>query len=331
MKKIICCIFTIIMLMSCFFSISSFAANGQKITIEYVSTDGPLDNVSFSIYRIGDVSGSKIIPNSIFDDYSVSFDISDSEKLTTLAKTVSAYALRDDITPDFTDITNENGVADFDGRVFDAGAYLYVAEKHFQYGNIYFCEPVIIVLPYGDEDSIVSKPKYEVVPEDGESISVAYRVLKGWKNDEENVRPPEIQVQLLRDGEIYDTVTLNIENNWRYQWDNLSSRYHWTVTEKDVAPGYLVSLSQNEKTLLLVNSVPDEEDTTVPDEPTTDTESTTSPAQTTSPSETTTTPDEPELPQTGALRWPIPYIACAGVFLFIVGYATYRKSETADE
>lgn len=331
MKKIICCIFTVIMILSCFFSFSSFAANGQKITIEYISTDGPMQNASFSIYRIGDVSGGKIIPNNVFDAYSVSFDISDAEKMTTLAQTVSAYALRDDILPDFTDTTDKNGIADFDGHFFEDGAYLYIGEKHIQNGNIYFCEPVIVVLPYGNGDSVISKPKYEVVPEDTESISVAYRVLKGWQNDTENNRPPEIEVQLLRDGEIYDTVTLNKENNWRHQWDNLSVRYHWTVTEKDVSPGYLVSLSQNEKTLFLVNSAPKEEDTSIPDESTSEPEDSTSPSETTSPDETTTQPDEPELPQTGALRWPIPYLACAGVFLFIVGFATYRKSELADE
>ncbi len=320
------------MFLSCFFSFTSFASNGQKITIEYISTDGPLQNAAFSVYRIGDVSGNKIIPNDVFDAYSVSFDISDAEKMSTLARTVSAYALRDDIVPDFTDTTDKNGIADFNGHIFEDGAYLYIGEKHFQNENIYFCEPVIVVLPYGDGESVVSKPKYEVVPEDTESISVAYRLLKAWNEDEENSRPPEIEVQLLRDGEIYDTVTLNKDNNWRHQWDNLSVRYHWTVTEKDVAHGYLVSLSQNEKTFLLVNSVTDEEDTTIPDESTTEPEDTTSPAETTtSPTETTTKPDEPELPQTGALRWPIPYLACAGVFLFIVGFATYRKSELSDE
>lgn len=337
-KKIACYVIMSVMVLLVFCNITVFGANGQKIAIDYTSSEGPLHNASFSIYRIGDVSGNKIIPNSVFDAYSVSFDISDAEKMTTLAQTVSAYALRDDIVPNFTDTTDENGIADFDGHIFEEGAYLYICKKHFQNGNIYFCEPVIVVLPYGDGDSVVSKPKYEVVPEDMESISVAYRLLKAWNEDEENIRPPEIEVQLLRDGEIYDTVTLNIDNNWRHQWDNLSVRYHWTVTEKDVAHGYLVSLSKNEKTFFLVNSVTNEEDTTSPDESTTVPENTTSPDETTTtpvntttPNETTTIPDEPELPQTGALRWPIPYLACAGVFLFIVGYAIYRKSEVADE
>lgn len=334
-----------IVFLSCFFSFSAFAANGQKITIEYISTDGPIQNAPFSIYRIGDVSGRNIIPNSVFGAYSVSFDISDAEKMTTLAQTVSGYALRDDIMPDFTDTTDINGVADFEGHLFEDGAYLYIGEKHFQNGNTYFCEPVIVVLPNGDDDRVVSKPKYEVIPEDTENISVSYRVLKAWQNDEENNRPKEIQVQLLRDGQIYDTVALSKENNWRHQWDNLSVLYHWTVTEKVVAHGYRVSVSQNEKTFLLVNSVTEEEDTTTPvestttpvsttspTETTTSTESTTSPTETTTtPDETTTTPDEPDLPQTGALRWPIPYLACAGMFLLIVGYATYRKSEAADE
>ena len=47
------------------------------------------------------------------------------------------------------------------------------------------------------------------------------RVLKIWKDDIPQSRPKEIVIQLLKDGVIYDTVTLNAVNNWRYTWEKL--------------------------------------------------------------------------------------------------------------
>lgn len=337
MKKIVCCMLSVLMLVS-LLSVMAFATARQQIIIDYDTDDGPLSDVEFSVYRLGDVDGKRIIPDSSFSSYSVSFDISDAEKISSLALTLSAYTLRDKITPDHTDRTDENGVADFDGEYFEAGAYLYLGEKHFQYDNIYFCDAAIIILPYGEGDSVVSKPKYEVTPDDPESVTVSYKILKSWYEDDPGKRPVYIEVQLLRDGEVYDTVVLDDSNNWRYQWTGLSSRYHWIVTEKIVAQGYLVSLSKNEKTYLMSNSTSDDEESTIPIESTTFNDPPTEPVSTTLPDDSTTSvvttsadDDGDELPQTGALKWPVPYLACIGLILIIAGFVTYRKSELADE
>ena len=56
----------------------------------------------------------------------------------------------------------------------------------------------------------------------------------------ETQRPQEITVQLLRDGAVEDTVTLNAANSWRHEWTDLSARYAWTVVETDIPVGYTV-------------------------------------------------------------------------------------------
>jgi hypothetical protein len=38
-----------------------------------------------------------------------------------------------------------------------------------------------------------------------------------------------------------------------------------------------------------------------------------------------------DLPQTGQLRWPIPVLSLSGMILFILGWATYRKRNRAEE
>lgn len=336
MKKFACFILAAICIFS--LSLTAFGAEGQKVSIVYRTEKAPLADVQFSFYRIGNVSGDKIMPDNPFDSYSVSFDISDAEKKTSLAMTLSAYVLRDDIKPHYTDKTDKNGIADFDKKTFPDGAYLYVGEKHYQNGKTYFCEPAIVVLPSGDSATVTVKPKCEVVPDIDGDNGCSIKVIKAWLNDDKNKRPVRIEIELLKDGEIYDTVTLSEKNNWQYKWDKLSSEYHWTVTEKTVSKGYVVSLSKTENIFLLVNKWFGEEDVTSPEEPTTSNDTPTSPGEvttrspeTTTSSQNTTLPKDPTLPQTGSLRWPIPYLAGAGVFLFIIGYAVYRKSDVANE
>lgn len=41
-------------------------------------------------------------------------------------------------------------------------------------------------------------------------------------------------------------------------------------------------------------------------------------------------PQGPALPQTGVLWWPVPLLACAGMALFLAGWAR-RRSEECDE
>lgn len=306
----------------------------NSVAIVYNTDEGFLQNVKFDLYRIGDIAGKVISPDSKFSNYSVSFDISDVNALTALAETISAYTLRDNLSPDYSDVTSANGVANFGNTGLADGAYLYIGEKHTQYGYIYFCAPAIILLQ--DGTNVHLEPKYEKVDTTTE-IKVKYRVLKAWYTDENDMlKPVEINVQLLCDGEIYDTVTLNETNNWKFEWTGLSAHHSWTITEKFVPEGYVSSLQKDTGVFLLSNITSEEVTTTVQDETTTaNDETTTSLTETTTATDETTTQPETTtgagLPQTGTLSWPVPYVACIGVLLFITGYAIYKKSELTDE
>lgn len=79
-------------------------------------------------------------------------------------------------------------------------------------------------------------------------------VRKVWK-DQGNIRPDSIKVNLLRDGEVYDTVTLSDKNNWSFAWDNLDWRYEWKVEEDEVPAGYRVyyQTSGNGRATTIIN------------------------------------------------------------------------------
>ncbi len=326
-----------------------YALPAQNIQVHFTDNATPLVGAEFYIYRIGTVSEGKIIPEAPFDGYKIDYDISTTEKMSATASTVFVYAVRDDVAPLYGDNTDEYGYADFHGVAFSEGAYLVTCLKHTQDGNLYFAEPVIVIVPYGNTDSITIKPKSEKVEVPDASESESKRVLKSWIADTGSSRPVQIEVELLCDGEIYDTAILNKDNNWRYEWKNLPSGHRWLVTEKGVVGEYTVSITRTEDTILIVNkgAFVVEETTTEPEE-TTSPDSTTSPDETTSPGGTTITTatttldstttsqkpggpsaggnsEEPELPVTGMLVWPIPYLACLGIILFIIGFVKDKK------
>jgi outer membrane biosynthesis protein TonB len=189
---------------------------------------------------------------------------------------------------------------------------------------------------------------------DVKDSTVDYSVIKVWEDSEsadgtvgsgaaeessQGNRPSQIQVQLVGDGEVKETVTLNAANNWRYTWKGLAASVDWKVVEKEVPEGYRVASELQDTTFVITNTeIPEEQEepTTEQEEPTTEpTEPTTEPEQpTTQITEPSTEPatsapktaEIPEkLPQTGALRWPIPVLTVVGILLFTAGWFRYRR------
>uniref|UniRef100_UPI002627A674 Cna B-type domain-containing protein n=1 Tax=uncultured Faecalicoccus sp. TaxID=1971760 RepID=UPI002627A674 len=77
----------------------------------------------------------------------------------------------------------------------------------------------------------VNQVQTPVLPRDGVNVTVD----KKWEKDNESVRPDSIEVNLLKDGEVFDTVTIAEEDNWTYTWSDLDFINNWTVEEVAVA------------------------------------------------------------------------------------------------
>lgn len=176
----------------------------------------------------------------------------------------------------------------------------------------------MVMLPTRSENTwsyeVIASPKHTDQEIPDTPTEITRKVLKVWDdNGHENSRPKEITVQLLRDGEIYDTVTLNAGNNWRYTWSGLNDDYRWTIVEKELS-GYIVRVDQEGVTFVVTNTyVP-----TTPDTPT----------QPTKPSPST--PGKPSLPQTGQLWWPVPVLMCAGLVLVAAGLLRRRRESNGE-
>lgn len=285
------------------------------LTVSYQDDGDPLTGVNFSLYPIAvaDESGTFTVTED-FARYPVTIQAAEDTAWRVLASTLEGYVLRDGLVP------ADSGVTDLYGRLtFPTGntkpvpgLYLVIGSRHWQYGMIYDAQPSIVLLPTPGSESgnwnydVVVTPKHASYPEMSAGNPMVQKVLKIWEDDGyEADRPAQITVDLLRDGTVYDTVTLNAANNWRYVWSDLDNSYRWLVVEKELE-NYTVELTQEGTTFVLKNirSAPD----TPPTDPT-----------------VPSSPSDPKLPQTGQLWWPVPLLVSMGLLLIVAGLIRRRR------
>lgn len=336
MKKLVS-LFISVFVCICALCVPAFGVQTHSLGVSFIDGETPLENAVFKLYYIGEENNGEIIPNSDFSQYQVLFSIKSAEEQQNLALTLQAYVLRDKKEPTLTAATNSYGFADFGAQ--QSGVYLLCSDKYVSETDTYFVESVILCLNENSEETLVIIPKFEKTANSTEEL-FTYKAFKVWIKDDKVSRPKEIKIELLKDGELFDSVTLDRSNNWRYEWKNLSPLYEWSVLEVEVPGEYEVLVSRSSTVFVLTNTynsdktiidstTEPEETTSLSDDPTLPDETTTLPEITTLPDETTT--EEDDIPKTGALKWPIPYIALAGVFVLITGFAKYKKSQLTDE
>lgn len=328
-KRIIISFFCLITMLcalpTCAFAAGSIdlSRNGS-VTISYQDEGKALSGVDFSIYLVAttDQYGRLTITKE-FENYNVNIgDQNNTTTWITLASTLEGYVLRDKLNPIDTEKTGIDGIARFPSEniTFVPGLYLITSSKHSQNGYSYDSQPFMVMLPSLDKSNncwlydVSVSPKFEKRQEDNpHDNTITRKVLKVWEDDgHENKRPKEVFVQLLRDGEVYSSVTLNEENSWRYLWDNLSNKHSWTIVEQEV-DGYTVEVTREGKTFVVTNTYSE----TNPDNP-----------QPSSPNPSS--PTKPTLPQTGLLWWPVPILFMGGMLLVVLGLI-YRRGRTNEK
>lgn len=332
-----------------FLPVPAFAAGSidteksATLKVSYQNNDTPMVGIQFDAYLVANIDESgELEPTETFKDYNVDIRGKNDAAWKALASTLEGYIARDKITPTASVKTDEQGIATFENM--DLGLYLIMGEKYKSGKYTYTCKSFMVQLPSMDKENNVwnyavsTNSKHESSHDGGGggSSTVSRKVLKVWKDTGyEEERPKEVTVQLLRDNEVYDTITLNADNNWEYTWSKLSNSYTWTVVEKELSD-YTVTVTKEGTTFVVTNTYDESDTPDTPDEPggpgdnpgggSDDTPDTPSDEPTTSPDEPTTTPsDEPtttpeeELPQTGQLWWPVPVLTASGLLLIVIG------------
>lgn len=274
--------------------------NGSLV-IEYKSDDMPISGAEFQIYKVADMmqEGSLSVSKE-YAEFSEELKNADDAALQELAEAVSIFSEEQQIAPFETAISSENGyVALPEQQPMTAGLYLITGDSVEIGNNMYTPKSFFVLLPSKGTDGewvydLRVQPKFDVKTKTSE-----VSVVKIWKDDGyESKRPAQVKVQLMRGDAVVETVVLNKENNWKYNWKDLEAAYDWNVKETNISTDYEMSVECKNFTYYITNTYVGE----------------------------TVTPDD-KLPQTGVLWWPVPVLAFFGIIFFFVGWMMRQKKD----
>lgn len=284
--------------------LTTSAQDATDLVLRLVDDTVPVPGANFEIYRIGQETepGTYELTGS-FSGYPVEINGS-GEDTSAAANALLAFAKQDGLTPDMTVTTGADGTAT--AQALEAGVYLIAGHPCTFNGMVYHTEPMILVLPYLDAATGLpdSNPVLNMKFSREEEPTISRKVLKIWDDHSSPARPRAITVHLLKDGEIYDTVVLTAETQWRHVWEGLDASARWQIVE-EVPEHYTVEVELEGRTFLLKNTL---REPPPPSEP--------------------TKPTEPgnKIPQTGMLWWPALVLGGLGIALVAGGAALRKRS-----
>lgn len=251
MKKCIVSLLSVMMVIWMIFPFGAFADTLNKITIRFYADGTPVYGATFKIYHALDRNAQL---TGEFSDYPIEIgDLHDSEAMSILSDTLSAYASRDKLTPIGEGVTDADGYLTFEG--LERGVYLIVGKATKVGDAIYNCKPCIISVPFVNDDEteeshVVLHAKYAVL---SAGDIRQYTVRKVWNDIFPDDMHKGVTVQLLRDGDIVNEVTLDASNGWEHTWKNLAPEFNWQVTESNIPESYTVSILLDETEYIIKN------------------------------------------------------------------------------
>ena len=191
----------------------------MSLNVSYVDGKTYLSGAQFDIYLVATVDKcGELTTTETFSLFNVDIRGKNDEAWNKVASTLDGYILRDKIAPTDSAKTNAQGLAAFPSTQehLTPGLYLVKGQRHKQDGTIYEAATFMVMVPGIDMEAnawiydvtvnakFISYPEQVVDPD-----ATTRKVLKVWKDSgHEQSRPKKVVVQLIRDSEIVDTVTL---------------------------------------------------------------------------------------------------------------------------
>lgn len=160
------------------------------------------------------------------------------------------------ITKDITGIkkiTSAEGVVYFDE--LDLG--LYLVKQTNRVSGFSKIDPFLVIIPSEIDNKwiydIESEPKTDIIRTIDLSVKKVWNTTKTNNNDSISL-PKSIDIQLLLNDEIIDTVTLSEENNWQYTFSNIEKNDNYVVREVNVPNGYTVTYQKDGNLFIVTNT-----------------------------------------------------------------------------
>ena len=231
-----------------------------SLTVSYCCAETAFSGVEVKLYRIAEVSADfKYTLTHPFGASGLILDgIQTADEWNVVRSTLETHILAHNISPEFTSVTNEAGQASF--GTLRTGMYLAIVNQVSQDNLHYRFDSALIALPGLGTDGrwqyqVSVNAKGEVLPPLDPDEEVEFKVLKLWRGDEDrNDRPKSIEVEIFCDGTSYKTVILSEENHWAYIWSAKDEGSSWTVIERNVPQGYIMTVEERQSTFVLTNT-----------------------------------------------------------------------------
>ena len=299
-----------------------------------LSGDEPVSGMKWKIYHIGEIRDNECVLTGAYEDYAVDLTNLTSENINGTAKALESFVLGNNLPYLAEGSTDENGTASFSS--LDPGLYLAVSQNVKIEHEAYVACPLLFEVKGGNSGESTIFPKmYSTNTLAG--YEEYYTLKKIWVDNDNNaqMRPEYVTVDLFKNGEISDTITLSEDNGWEYRWENLDPADEWRVVERNIPQKYEVIVDYNSSQYLIKNTYNPSRKTTGGYETntasatttiSTTTVTTTATATTTLPPASTTV-TEPKLPQTGQLWWPIVPLTTGGFVLLFTGLAMNKRKD----
>lgn len=147
-----------------------------------------------------------------------------------------------------TKITDNNDKVLFDN--LNLGVY-YIKQIN-KIKNFSQMDPILIMLPKEINNSfeynIDASPKIEILD------LTDIKIKKIWNTDKKDKILNHVTIELYKDKEKIETVTLNEENNWEIVIEGLPKSDSYSVKEINLPKGYTVTYNLNEYTFTVTNT-----------------------------------------------------------------------------
>ena len=216
------------------------------VTLHEMSEDTYVEGAEITIYKIADAYLDGVNLAFKYTDEFSSCSVSlDDLTIDDLSKKITLCVKPESVGTSL--ITNDFGTVIFND--LDLGLYLVSQTNKVEgYSNI---DSFLVQIPKVIDNSwtydIIANPKTDIYKE------IDLVVNKVWNTDS-NKLPEKVEIELLLDGEVIDTVILNSSNKWTHTFKNLEKSDKYSVREINIPKGYKVSYTNNEYIFTVTNT-----------------------------------------------------------------------------
>ena len=288
-RKMIALCVAVLLMLNCSMTVFAQDFDPQKtgsisVTLTQQKNEKPIVGAELSVYYVAtvhkDVFGKlSYVYTDAFENAEI--DIADPS----IAIKLEAFALEQSL-PSVKVTTDENGTA----TCKELALGLYFIRQSSAVEGFAPCTPFMVTLPGTNDDGYVyevnASPKTEVAK------LMSITIKKVWNTDASTQAADSVTVQLLQNGSVVKTATLNKQNDWQVTYSGMPESDAYSIKEVNVPKGFTATYQQSGYVFTVTNTA--------------------------------------TLAQTGQLIWPIPVLAISGMLFIAAGIALLQKKRNTN-